>query len=295
MSAEEPETEAGAANDATEVVGDDFTTRLGKAASGTADAQPGQAWSDEDEDADDAEQRESHPWSVVTGQAAALISVGAAVAAITVLAGWMMLHKDRAAPSPAPLTSTAEKNTSPTAAAAPAPAPTGSAASPTTSQPPPSSQPVAAAPPLDGIYSLEGQDLTPMLYGFRFACAPPTTRPLGPATECNATGAQLDSAIPNAQAGPPYNDPDALRWADGRWQSAEQTRQYQCSRTGEGGDTTYTTTRSMSLEPQSSDGSNYRGTLVQTVLANECSMQVGTERSIFAARRIGPRPPHANW
>lgn len=285
MSAEEPETEAGAANDATEVVDDD---RLREAAGG-------QAWSEADDDADD-DGPESHPWSVVTGQAAALISAGAAVATITAVLGWIMLHKDRAAPSPVPPTSTAEKNTSPTAAAAPAPPPpAGSAASPTTSQPPPSSQSVVAAPPLDGIYRLEGHDLTPMLYGFRFACAPPTTRPLGPATECNVTGAQLDGANPNAQAGPPYNDPDTLRWANGRWQSAEQTRQYQCSRTGEGGDTTYTTTRSMSLEPQSSDGSSYRGTLVRTVLANECSMQVGTERSIFAARRIGPRPPRADW
>jgi hypothetical protein len=111
MSAEEPETEAGAANDATEVVDDD---RLREAAGG-------QAWS-EDEDEDDAEP-ERHPWSVVTGHAAALISAGAAVATITAVLGWIMLHKDRAAPSPLPPTSTAVKNTSPTAAAASAPPP----------------------------------------------------------------------------------------------------------------------------------------------------------------------------
>lgn len=116
MSAEEPETEAGAANDATEVVGDDFTTRLRKAPGGQADAQPGQAWSEEDEDADDAEQRESHPWSVVTSHAAALLSVGAAVAAVIAVLGWITLHKDRPAPSPATGQSTSSS-------AAPAPPP----------------------------------------------------------------------------------------------------------------------------------------------------------------------------
>ncbi|HTX94017.1 MAG TPA: hypothetical protein VME67_03750 [Mycobacterium sp.] len=129
MSAEEPETEAGAANDATEVVGDDFTTRLREKADSQAETQ-GQAWSDDD--ADDGGP-ERHPWSVVTGQAAVLISVGAAVAAITVIVGWLMFQKDRPAPSPLPPASMAEKNTSPTAAAAPGPPPpAGSAASPTT-------------------------------------------------------------------------------------------------------------------------------------------------------------------
>lgn len=104
-----------------------------------------------------------------------------------------------------------------------------------------------------------------------------------------------DIRVRNYEAGPPYNDLDALRWANGRWQSAERTRQHQCSRTSDRMDTTYTTTWSMSLELQSSDGSSYSGTLVQTVLANDCSMQVGTERSIFAARRIGRRPRSADW
>jgi hypothetical protein len=45
MSAEEPETEAGAANDATEAVADDFSTRLREEASSQAETQ-GQAWSD---------------------------------------------------------------------------------------------------------------------------------------------------------------------------------------------------------------------------------------------------------
>jgi hypothetical protein len=99
MSAEEPETEAGAANDATEVVDDDFSTRLRNVAGSQAETQFGEAWSDEDDAANDAESQ-SHPWSVVTGHAAALVSVGAAVAAITVVVGWMMLHKDRPAASP---------------------------------------------------------------------------------------------------------------------------------------------------------------------------------------------------
>jgi hypothetical protein len=116
MSAEEPETEAGAANDATEVVDDDFSSRLRNVAGSQADTQ--EAWSDEDDAADDAES-ESQPWSVVTGHAAALLSVGAAVAAVIAVLGWIMLHKDRPAPSPA-----AGKNTSPAAAPAPPPPPT---------------------------------------------------------------------------------------------------------------------------------------------------------------------------
>ncbi len=79
-----------------------------------------------DDAADDAES-ESQPWSVVTGHAAALLSVGAVVAAITV--GWVMLHKNRPAPPPA-----AEKTTSSPAAIAPPP-------------PPPSTVTVQAAPP----------------------------------------------------------------------------------------------------------------------------------------------------
>jgi hypothetical protein len=114
MSAEEqPETEAGAANDATEFIGDDFATRLRNVAGSQAETQ--EAWSDEDDAADDAES-ESQPWSVVTGHAAALVSVGAAVAAVIAVLGWIMLHKDRPAPPPA-----AGKNTS--SAAAPAPPP----------------------------------------------------------------------------------------------------------------------------------------------------------------------------
>jgi hypothetical protein len=115
MSAEEPETEAGAANDATEVVDDDFSTRLRNAAGSQAETQ--EAWSDEDDAADDAKS-ESQPWSVVTGHAAALLSVGAAVAAVIAVLGWIMLHKDRPAPSPA-----AGKDTSPAAAPAPPPPP----------------------------------------------------------------------------------------------------------------------------------------------------------------------------
>jgi hypothetical protein len=82
-----------ARNDATEVVDDDFSTRLWNAAGSQAEA-----WSDEDA-ADDAES-ERQPWSVVTSHAAALVSVGAAVAAITVVAGWMIIHKERQALPP---------------------------------------------------------------------------------------------------------------------------------------------------------------------------------------------------
>lgn len=64
MSGEEPETEAGAANDATEGVDDDFSTRLRNVAGSQAETP--EAWSDEDDAADDAESK-SQPSSVVTG------------------------------------------------------------------------------------------------------------------------------------------------------------------------------------------------------------------------------------
>lgn len=102
MSAEDPETaandatEAGAANDATEVINDDFSRRSRNAVGGQAEPL-GEAWSDEADSADDTEP-ERHPWSVVTGHAAALFSVGAAVAAITVVVGVVMFQKDRATP-----------------------------------------------------------------------------------------------------------------------------------------------------------------------------------------------------
>lgn len=146
MSAQEPETQAGAANDATEIVDDDY---LREAASG-------QAWSDADDDADDEPER--HPWSVVTGQAAVLISVGAAVAAITVMVGWLMFQKERSAPSPVPPTSMVEKNTSPTVGAAPAPpSPGGSTASPITTSP---VQTTPAAVSKAGFFGEWGQHAT---------------------------------------------------------------------------------------------------------------------------------------
>jgi hypothetical protein len=138
MSAEEPETEAGAANDATEVVDDDFSTRLRNVAGSQSETQFGEAWSDEDDAADDAES-ESHPWSVVTGHAAALLSVGAAVAAVIAVLGWIMLHKDRPAPS-----LPAETNTSSAAAPAPSSQSTSAVTTMTSIQPLPSTSSMAA-------------------------------------------------------------------------------------------------------------------------------------------------------
>lgn len=105
---DQPETEAGAANNPTEFIGDDAGNR----------AEFQEAWSDEDNAAAEAES-ESQPWSVVTGHAAALISVGTALAAVVAVLGWIMLHKDRPAPAPA-----AGKSTSSEAVPAPASPPT---------------------------------------------------------------------------------------------------------------------------------------------------------------------------
>jgi hypothetical protein len=140
MDEDQSETNAGAANDDTEVVADDFT-RLRKAAGGKTERR---AWSDADEDDDDDEQPERHPWSVVTGQAAALISAGAAVATVTAVLGWIMLHKDRPAPSPSPPSATAENTTTPAAAPPPTPPATVTiTAAPPTNMPSPGPAPPA--------------------------------------------------------------------------------------------------------------------------------------------------------
>src|SRR5258708_6186234 len=166
MSAEEPETEAGAANDATEVVDDDFSTRLRNVAGSQAETQFGGAWSDEDDAADDAESQ-SQPWSVVTGHAAALVSVGAAVAAVIAVLGWIMLHKDRPAASPA-----AEKNPSPTAAPAP---------------PPPSTVTVQATPPPAVLTTTSTADPAPAFHTAIPACYqhhPVEEKPTTSSTAC---------------------------------------------------------------------------------------------------------------
>jgi serine/threonine protein kinase, bacterial len=163
MSAEEPETEAGAANDVTEVVDDDFSTRLRNVA-GRQETQ--EAWSDEDDAADDAESQ-SQPWSVVTGHAAALVSVGAAVAAVIAVVGWMMLHKDRPAASPA-----AEKNTPPAAALAP---------------PPPSTMTVQATPPPPVLTTTSTADPAPAFHTALPACYqhhPVEEKPTTSSTAC---------------------------------------------------------------------------------------------------------------
>ncbi len=71
MDEKQPDTEASAANDETE-----FITNAPQAEA------PRQAWSDADQDDDEDEDEEPkrHTWSAVTGQAAALITAGAAVA-----------------------------------------------------------------------------------------------------------------------------------------------------------------------------------------------------------------------
>lgn len=84
------------------------------------------------------------PLSVVTGHAAALFSVGAAVAAITIVVGVVILHKDRATPSAAP-----EKTTSPAITATQSRATTSIVAAPparTTSAPEPASRSRTALP-----------------------------------------------------------------------------------------------------------------------------------------------------
>jgi hypothetical protein len=125
MDEEQPDTEASAANDETQVI------------DGLQAGTSRQAWSDAAQDDDgDVDQPERHPWSAVTGQAATLITAGAAVATAVAVLGWITLHKDRPAPaSPAPTTSPAAP-----APAAPPATVIITAAPPTTSVPP-------AAPP----------------------------------------------------------------------------------------------------------------------------------------------------
>jgi hypothetical protein len=143
----EPRTEAGAANDATEIVDDDVSASLRRAAGA-------QAWSEEGLAVDDTAAAElpavhadapaSQPWSAVTGQAAALVSVGAAVAALIAVLGWFLLHKDR----PGPQAETGQ-STSTVTALAPPPAPVAVPLPPVT---------VTVAPPAPSRPALTGVD-----------------------------------------------------------------------------------------------------------------------------------------
>jgi hypothetical protein len=93
MDDEQPATREGAAADETEVVAKDVETQLG-----------GLAWSDDDVSVSEPER---HPWSVVTGQAAVLVSVGAAVATVTAVLGWMWVDGNHDPRPRAPVTTVA--------------------------------------------------------------------------------------------------------------------------------------------------------------------------------------------
>ncbi|PJE05539.1 hypothetical protein [Mycobacterium sp.] len=102
MEEEQPNTEAGVANDETEIITD------------TAHAEtPQQAWSDTNQDDEDEfNEPRLHPWSVVTSQAAAFITAGAAIATVIAVLGWIMLHNDHPSPVAPPLP-TAQNTTTP--------------------------------------------------------------------------------------------------------------------------------------------------------------------------------------
>lgn len=127
MDEEQPETEAAAANDDTEVID-----------SPQAET-PRQAWSDAHDD-DDDDRLERHSWHAVTGQAAALITAGAAIAIVVAVLGWITLHKERPAAPASP--SPSEPRGKPTTPAAAAPQPDTT----TNTAPPPTAIPSAPAP-----------------------------------------------------------------------------------------------------------------------------------------------------
>lgn len=82
MDDDQPDTEVGAApRDKTEVI-----------AGPPADTSQ-HAWSDADDDSDNPCQPERHPWSLVTRQAAALITAGAAIATAVAVLGWIASTK----------------------------------------------------------------------------------------------------------------------------------------------------------------------------------------------------------
>src|SRR5262249_30268748 len=148
---------------------------------------------------------------------------------------------------------------------------------PATSQPPP----VVAAPPLDGTYIIQFDNggYSPS-YAFRSTCT---------STGCVAAGKILytESAAPGT---PDY----VVHWGNGRWQSDPRIQQLSCdSIPGNGPEGHYTSTETLSLEPQ--PGGSYRGAFVSTVqyrvhTGNEC-VAPGTTRSMFTASRTGPPPP----
>jgi len=178
-----------------------------------------------------------------------------------------------------------------TAVALPTSAPTFTAA------PPPAlatSQPVVAAPALDGTYRMDdynsketvnGQlEPTPSdngstLMGLRSSCT---------SAGCVATGTALDSKNLQAPITPAINY--VLHWINGRWQSDDRTDyQTSCAAVGPNpGMYNETSLETMSFEPQP-DGS-YRGTTAWTIQTNECGLQ-GTAYVVpFAAWRTGPPP-----
>lgn len=110
MDEEQPKTAAGAANDETKIITD------------TSQAEtPLRAWSEADQDDEDEYEEEPsrHPWSAVTGQAAAFITAGAAVATVIAVLGWIMFHKDRPSPSVAPSPAPTAQNTTTSTALSP--------------------------------------------------------------------------------------------------------------------------------------------------------------------------------
>ncbi|WP_156749182.1 hypothetical protein [Mycobacterium sp. 1482292.6] len=134
MDDEQSDTQARGAHEETEIISDHPPAET-----------QGRAWSNVQDE--DDEEPERHPWSAVTGPAAALITAGTAVATVVAVLGWIMLHRDHPPPAPSQPSPTAEK---PSAAVTPPPpvtvtaAPTTQAA-PTTTLPPASDVELAPA------------------------------------------------------------------------------------------------------------------------------------------------------
>jgi serine/threonine-protein kinase len=169
--------------------------------------------------------------------------------------------------------------------------PPSSASAPATVPPPPSTPPGPPAP-LDGTYRIEVQrtkqtfNYTPdpqppnvnTWWAFRSSCTP---------SYCSAAAIQLDDND-HMQPKSPGGRPVVMQFADGQWQSQQDTVQFPC--VGPNGlAQTQTTTQVLLLRPEPEG--DLVGEMNVTVQSNECGQKSAVVRVPALATRSGGAPP----
>lgn len=162
------------------------------------------------------------------------------------------------------------------------------------SLPAPSAAPVRSrGPALNGTYQLtydRGKQITNGIpirhdgpnanwWAFRSVC---TTK------GCAATAIQLDDATHQKASTTDGGHTDTLRFVGGYWQGTPQQERVACTAPNEQAPATQQETVAWSLAPQA-DGT-VRGTVIETVLSNECGAQGAVVRVPVVATRVGDVP-----